>query len=149
MKRVSWGLMLTAVLVLLTAQLGWATPTAAAAPPASGFHVVQWGENLFRIALRYGTTVEAIASANGITNPNCIYVGQRLIIPGCGGGCCTGCCTGCCGCSGGGGFWYTVRWGDTLSGVAWHFGRSPWAIAHANRLPNPNCIYAGQRLYIP
>jgi putative chitinase len=137
--------MLAAVLVLLTAQLGWATPTAAAAPPAYGIHIVRWGENLFRIALRYGTTVEAIASANGIVNPNCIYAGQRLIIPGCGGGCCTG----CCGCAGTGGFWYRVRWGDTLSGLAWRFGRSTWAIANANGLSNPNCIYAGQRLYIP
>jgi putative chitinase len=135
--------MLAAVLVLLTAQLGWATPTAAAAPPACGIHIVQWGENLFRIALRYGTTVEAIASANGIVNPNRIYAGQRLIIPGGG-----GCCGGCCGCSGPG-FWYRVRWGDTLSGLAWRFGRSTWAIANANGLSNPNWIYAGQRLYIP
>ena len=31
-------------------------------------HVVQPGENLFRIALRYGVTVNAIANANGLTN---------------------------------------------------------------------------------
>ncbi len=43
-------------------------------------HVVQRGENLFRIALRYGTTVEAIMAANGLTN-NTIYVGQQLRIP--------------------------------------------------------------------
>jgi putative chitinase len=137
--------MLAAVLVLLTAQLGWATPTAVAAPSASTIHVVRWGENLFRIALRYGTTVEAIAHANGIANPNCIYAGQRLVIPGCG----SGCCHGCSGHHGTGGFWYKVHWGDTLSGIAWRFGRSTWAIAHANGLHNPNCIYAGQKLYIP
>ena len=33
------------------------------------------------IASRYGTTVAAISSANGVTNPNTIYVGQRLKIP--------------------------------------------------------------------
>jgi LysM repeat protein len=45
-------------------------------------HVVQSGENLFRIALRYGTSVQAISSANGIANPSQISVGQQLIIPG-------------------------------------------------------------------
>jgi hypothetical protein len=45
-------------------------------------HVVQRGENLFRLAIRYHTTVQAIAAANGITDVNRIYVGQRLIIPG-------------------------------------------------------------------
>ena len=43
-------------------------------------HVVQRGENLYRISLRYGTTVQAIMAANGLTNYN-IYVGQRLRIP--------------------------------------------------------------------
>jgi LysM repeat protein len=42
---------------------------------------VQPGENLFRIALRYGTTMQAIMAANGMTDPNRVYVGQRLVIP--------------------------------------------------------------------
>ena len=46
-----------------------------------GQHVVQRGENLFRIALRYGVTVDAMAQANGLANPNQIYVGQTLVIP--------------------------------------------------------------------
>ena len=45
-------------------------------------HTVQPGENLFRIALQYGTTVEALASANNISDPTHIYVGQVLTIPG-------------------------------------------------------------------
>ena len=44
-------------------------------------HVVQYGETLFRIALRYGLTTGALAQANGISNVNLIYAGQRLIIP--------------------------------------------------------------------
>jgi LysM repeat protein len=44
-------------------------------------HVVQRGENLFRISLRYGVTMASIAAQNGITNYNLIYAGQRLIIP--------------------------------------------------------------------
>ena len=48
-------------------------------------HVVQPGENLYRIALRYGTDYHSLAAANGIANPHQIYVGQRLVIPGDGG----------------------------------------------------------------
>src|SRR4051812_29766357 len=44
-------------------------------------YTVQPGENLFRIALRYGLTAEALAAANGITDPTKIYAGQVLIIP--------------------------------------------------------------------
>ncbi len=43
-------------------------------------HVVKSGENLYRISLRYGTTVQAIMVANGLTSYN-IYVGQQLRIP--------------------------------------------------------------------
>ncbi|MGQ0600565.1 MAG: LysM peptidoglycan-binding domain-containing protein [Anaerolineales bacterium] len=44
-------------------------------------HVVQPGENLFRIGLRYGVTVDQLMRANGLTT---IYIsaGQSLIIPG-------------------------------------------------------------------
>jgi len=44
-------------------------------------HVVQEGEYLTMVASRYDSTVRAIALANGITNPNLIYVGQELVIP--------------------------------------------------------------------
>ena len=56
-------------------------PSATPTPQLSyTIHVVQRGENLYRISLRYGTTVQAIMTANGLTNYN-IYVGQRLRIP--------------------------------------------------------------------
>jgi len=51
--------------------------------PVSGqqTHVVQPGETLFQISLRYGGTMQAIMTANGLSNRNLIYVGQRLVIP--------------------------------------------------------------------
>ncbi|MBC8099778.1 MAG: LysM peptidoglycan-binding domain-containing protein [Armatimonadetes bacterium] len=54
-----------------------------AAPDTPGMtiHIVQRGENLFRIALDYGLTVNQVAQVNGIGNVNSIYVGQRLLIP--------------------------------------------------------------------
>lgn len=57
-------------------------PQPTAAPPTgSVIHVVQPGDTLSAIARRYGTTVNAIAAANNIANPNLIFVGQRLVIP--------------------------------------------------------------------
>jgi tetratricopeptide (TPR) repeat protein len=44
-------------------------------------HVVQEGEYLTLLASRYGSTVRAIAQANGIEDFNLIFVGQELLIP--------------------------------------------------------------------
>jgi lysozyme len=80
---------------------------------------------------------KALASYNGIVNPHRIYAGQRLVIP-----------SGHAPPPPSHGFWYTVRYGDTLSGIAWRFGRNMWTIANDNGIHNPNWIYAGQRLWI-
>lgn len=45
-------------------------------------HVIQSGENLSAIANLYGVTAEEIITLNGIDNPDTIYVGQQLVIPG-------------------------------------------------------------------
>src|SRR3954465_5327322 len=44
-------------------------------------YTVQPGDNMFRIALRFGVTVEALAAANGIVDVTHVYVGQVLVIP--------------------------------------------------------------------
>ena len=51
-------------------------------PPRTTVHVVQRGENLYRIALHYGVSVEALMRANGIRDVRSLAVGQRLTIPG-------------------------------------------------------------------
>ena len=108
-----------------------------------GTYVVQRGDTLFSIATRYGTTAQALASANGLPNANRIYVGQRLTIPG-----------SSIPASGpapdsGGSQAYTVRAGDTLASIAYRYGTTAWTIAAANGLANPNRIYPGQTLRIP
>lgn len=45
-------------------------------------HVVQPGENLFRIAQLYGTTIQEIIRLNNLSDPNDLVVGQELIIDG-------------------------------------------------------------------
>jgi LysM repeat protein len=67
---------------LVIPEAGETPPSPPGAPPGEGrVHVVGPGENLFRIALRYGVTIEDIARANNIVNPRYIYVGQELTIP--------------------------------------------------------------------
>jgi LysM repeat protein len=61
-----------------------AEPVEEAAPPEGTItHTVQNGENLFRIAIQYDTTIDAIVAANAeLINENTpIYPGQVLIIP--------------------------------------------------------------------
>jgi uncharacterized protein YgiM (DUF1202 family) len=60
------------------------TPTTSApvtAPTTQRSHVVQTGETLFSIALRYNVDLNTLAAANGLANWNVIYIGQTLVIP--------------------------------------------------------------------
>jgi len=62
------------------------TPTATATPvpptqPPERIHIVARGDTLSEIAAKYGVSQEAIAKANGMDNPNMLYIGQKLIIP--------------------------------------------------------------------
>ena len=58
-----------------------AAPTATLDPANQQIYTIQSGDSLSAVAGRFGTTVDAIMTANELTDPNVIYVGQRLIIP--------------------------------------------------------------------
>jgi LysM repeat protein len=118
-------------------------------------HVVAPGENLFRISLRYNVAMSAIATANGLSNLNLIFVGQELKIPGTTGGT-TPPATGdddddttTPPTTGTDMQEYTVVAGDSLGKIASKFGTTYQAIASANGIANPNLIYPGQKLKIP
>jgi LysM repeat protein len=111
-----------------------ATPTTAVSGPR--IHIVQPGENLFRIALHYGMTYTALAAANGIINPDLIYAGQRLIIPGEAPAKPTERI-------------HVVQPGENLFRIALKYGTTVEAIALANNIRNVHLIYVGQRLRIP
>lgn len=44
-------------------------------------HVVQRGENLYRISLQYGVTMAELIELNGLADPTNMQVGQRILIP--------------------------------------------------------------------
>ncbi|MCS6870600.1 MAG: LysM peptidoglycan-binding domain-containing protein [Anaerolineae bacterium] len=108
-------------------------------PTGMTIHVVQRGETLFRIAQRYGTTVEDLVRLNGIRNPAALAVGQRLLVPSppvpeqVSIGIPTQ---------------YTLQFGDTLFKLAAAFGTTEAAIAQRNYITNPRQMYIGQRIVL-
>lgn len=98
--------------------------------------VIQYGDTLSQLAVKYNTTVAELVLLNNIANPNLIYAGDTLLVPvsninesmddti------------------------YIVKKGDTLSAIARRFNTTVSLIAITNNIPNPNLIYPGQRLII-
>jgi murein DD-endopeptidase MepM/ murein hydrolase activator NlpD len=108
------------------------------APPegSTTIHVVQRGENLFRIAQQYGTTVEAISTANGITDARFIEVGQRLLIPNAKRN------------DPGVNQTYVVQPGETLRTIALRYNSTLDSLSILNDITNPASLYAGQTLTV-
>ena len=125
-----------------------ATPAPTATAGSTATHTVQRGETLGSIARQYGTTFTAIATANNLANPNLIYVGQQLTIPGATTTPTTS-ATAVPTSAPTSSATYTVKSGDTLASIARQYGTTTTAIATANGITNINLIYAGQRLTIP
>ena len=131
----------------VTAPAATVTPVAPVltpVPPSGAVivHVVQPGETLAAIAYRYGTSVQAIVQANGITNPDQIYAGQKLNIPTSGGS--SGGGTGCR-------IRHVVQTGEWVWQIARTYGVDPYDILAANGLTiqTANTIYPGMVLCIP
>jgi LysM repeat protein len=123
-----------------TAVPATAAPAPTTPPTGEVTYVVRRGDTLYSIARRYGTTVEAIATANGIANPNQIRVGQTLKIY----------------VSGSppspppsGGTTYVVKPGDNLFRIALRYGMSYLYLAQYNGIADPSRIYVGQVIRIP
>jgi LysM repeat protein len=108
----------------------------AVSPPSGGTKLicvtVAPGDTLTGIARLFNTTVNDIVKLNDISNPNRIFPGQRLFLrvadsvpyP-------------CCDV-------YTVKRGDTLSGIGNRFGVDWRRLASINEISNPNRIFPGQ-----
>jgi LysM repeat protein/GH25 family lysozyme M1 (1,4-beta-N-acetylmuramidase) len=109
-------------------------PTPPPAPQPQGTtYTVKSGDTLSGIAAKYGTTYQKIAADNGIADPNKIYPGQVLKINGGGSAPSTV---------------YTVKSGDTLSGIATKYGTTYQHLAQINGIADPNKIYPGQQIKI-
>ena len=99
--------------------------------PAGGHYRIQPGDTLGALAARFGTSVAALARANGIANPDLIHAGNHLEVPGAAPA-------------------YTVQPGDTLSGLAARFSTSVGALMAANpQVRDSDLIHVGERLRLP
>ncbi len=127
-----------AVLAALgAAVVGAPTLGVLAAAPASAAEPTTWtvpaGQTLGHAALATGTSVAALAQANGIADPRVVVAGTTLTIPG----------TPAAPTS------HVVAPGDSLSGIALRAGSSVAALAAANGIPAPYLIVEGQQLTVP
>ncbi|OIK95934.1 peptidoglycan-binding protein [Oenococcus oeni] len=116
---------------------------------SSKSYTVASGDTLTSIAKAYGTTVSAIATANNISNPDYIYVGEVLTI---GSSTSTSTSTPTSSTSSSStsssSKSYTVASGDTLTSIAKAYGVSISTLAKLNNISNTNLIYAGTTLKI-
>lgn len=132
-------------------------PTTAAPAGSGGLtYTVQSGDTLASIADRFNVSVDDIVSANNITNPDIISIGQQFVIPTGSGG--TGSAASPSGASASGatgttsadGSTYTVASGDTLASIANRFNISLDDLLEANpSIDNQDVISIGQVLNIP
>lgn len=95
-------------------------------------YTVRSGDTLSRIASKHGVSVADLASANSLSNPDLIFPGQVLAIPGAESD-----------------VMHVVTSGDTLVRIANRYGASVSGIVAANKIQNPNLILIGQELIVP
>ncbi|MDP6868916.1 MAG: LysM peptidoglycan-binding domain-containing protein, partial [Acidimicrobiales bacterium] len=127
---------LTGALTMVFALLGVSLTVV---PPASAdvTVIVEAGDSLSELAAEHGTSVSALMAANGITDPDRLYMGQELVVPG-------------------DGVTMTlpplvvvVQSGDSLSGIATYHGVTVDALVSANGITDPDSVYVGQELLVP
>lgn len=171
MKKRLW---IAGILVVLLASVA-----PAFSQDGSQTHVVHSGENLFRISMRYGVSMESIIIANNLANANKVFAGQTLVIPGTpapeppaapestvsqpvvnsnpnlsptwivSGGESAAPAVQQPAAPQSTNGSHTVASGQTLAAIGRLYGLSWTVIAQANGLADPNHIYAGQTLVIP
>jgi lipoprotein-anchoring transpeptidase ErfK/SrfK len=125
-----------------------AAPARAEEARQATVHTVQWGENLFRISLRYNVTMDSIIAANGISDAASIYAGQQLIIPNGTGVPASSAIPPAQPATRGSTVTHVVQAGETLSRIAQRYGVSMNQISNRNLISNPSLIYVGQSLVI-
>ena len=97
-------------------------------------YTVVSGDTLSGIASKYGTTYQRLAEYNNIDDPNKIYPGQQIRIPGSS--------------QSSNPIYYTVVTGDNLTKIANRYGTTVNQLVAWNNIANPNLIYPGQKLRV-
>ncbi len=113
-----------------------ATPVPTNPDSSTTIHVVQRGETLFEIAQQYGTTVDAIATANSIADARFLDIGQRLLIPKAQKNTSGAVTT------------HTVQPGETLETLAIRYQTTATTLARLNSISHARQLYAGEEIRV-
>lgn len=99
-------------------------------------YTVKKGDSLWKIANRYGVSVNSLVSLNNIQNPNLIYPGQQIRVKVSSNN------------NQANTLYYRVRRGDSLWRIARRYRTTVSNLVRLNNIKNPNLIYIGQILRI-
>ncbi|TWJ39638.1 Autolysin [Bacillus paralicheniformis] len=99
---------------------------------SGGVYTIKSGDILSAIAKDFGVSVANLQSWNSIKDANKIYVNQKIKVTK----------------PKSTAQYYTIKSGDTLSGISVRFGTPQKTIQRWNKIANPNKIYAGQKLRV-
>lgn len=99
-------------------------------------YIVQAGDTLSEIAQRFGTTYQHLAAINGISNPDIIHVGDRIVIDG------------VVSPQSSDDEYYTIQPGDNLSSIAARYGTTWQWLAEVNGIDTPDLIHPGTTIRV-
>jgi murein DD-endopeptidase MepM/ murein hydrolase activator NlpD len=134
-KKTLWLALMLALLMYPGAYFGHAQGLAQQTGTDSPVYIVQEGDSLWSIALRFKISMEDLASANGISDQNQLAVGDQLIIPGLTG--ISGILT-----------TETVNFGDSLTSLSRRYNIPIETLGQLNHLTSPAELYAGTDLVL-
>lgn len=140
MMSVSRGLILKIVIFLLALAAVLFHPGidvgAQDVQPDRPVYIVQEGDSLWAIAARFGVSLDALTSLNGISDPNQVSAGARLMIPGLEG------MQGVLSTK-------TVMYGENLRSLSRRYRVPEEMLIRLNHISNPAELYAGYSLVLP
>jgi len=126
---------ITLLLVLVTASQGYHT-YAQDEKPKGPIYIVQEGDSLWEIAVKFSVSLEELTQLNNITDPNQLSAGDRIIIPGL---------------SGIEGILTTtdVQFGETLTSLSRYYQVPVESLIQLNHITSPTELFSGYSLVVP
>ena len=139
------GVTVPAAAFIPASQVAAQVPAALRTQATPSTHTVRAGETVSGIAARYGLSTQKVLSLNGLRASTVIHPGQKIKL---GGSAAAKSSVGTAAKSSSGAGNYTVKSGDTLSGIAAKHGMSLGAVLSANNLKISSVIYPGQKIKV-
>src|SRR5512146_199141 len=105
-------------------------------PPDQPTYIIQSGDTLYSIAIRFGMTIDALTNANPQIDPNNLKVGDQLVLPGLEG--ISGVITA-----------QDIQFGDSLTSLSRRFQIPENLLVKLNHITSPSEVFVGGSLILP